>query len=201
VGLTVPDRVREIFEACGAVRRGHFRVRAGQHTAEFWEKFAVLREPALADELCALLARRLAPLRPTIVAGPTQGGLLVAWGVARHLGCRAMFLERESREDPFTILRGSRLDAGDVVVLVDDLISSGGTVHRALRPLLASPATVAGVGCWVDRRSTVPPEQVRPLPEIEALLTLTSPPSYPPADCPLCPDGPPLLDPRSMRPV
>lgn len=197
----VAERVRAVFEACGAVRRGHFRVRAGQHTAEFWEKFAVLQEPELADELCSLLATRLAPSRPTVVAGPTQGGLLVAWGVARHLGCRAIFLERESRTEPFTILRGSRLRSEDVVVLVDDLVSSGGTLQQALRPLLDSPATVAGVGSLVDRRETVPPEDVRPLPEVQSLLTLSSPPSYPASDCPLCSDGVPLLDPRSMRPV
>ncbi|HEX5119755.1 MAG TPA: phosphoribosyltransferase family protein [Pseudonocardiaceae bacterium] len=193
------DHVRDVFEACGAVRRGHFRVPAGQHTAEFWEKFAVLQDPVLADDLFGRLAAVLAPLSPTVIAGPTQGGLIVAWGVARHLGCRAAFLERDYRPGPFVLRRGSRLSEADDVVLVDDLVSSGTTVYQSVQALHSLGARVAGIGCLIDRRMTVPADEVRMLPALRALLTLDGPPNYQPGSCPLCAAGVPLQDPRSLR--
>lgn len=199
--LADAERVREVFESCGGVRRGHFRTPAGHHTAEFWEKFAVLQQPALADELFGLLAARLAALRPTVVAGPTQGGLVVAWGVARHLGCRALFLERDTRHGPFVVRRGTHLTGDDVVVLVDDLIASGDTVRRAQAAVREGPGRIAGLGCLVDRRATVPRAQAQPVPEIVSLLELTGPPNYDPTDCPLCDEGVVLSEPRTLDPV
>lgn len=198
--MTDAERTRAAFEASGAIRRGHFRVPAGQHTGEFWEKFALLQRPALASQVIALLAHRLEGLGATHVAGPSQGGLVLAFELARQLDLPAVFVEKSPSPTGFVVQRGTALGRGDRLIAVDDLISSAGTLSRLLVTLRATGAEVLVAAALIDRRPTVASPSELAVP-VQALLELHGPPSWEPSACPLCAAGEPLLDPRTMGPL
>ncbi|MGW4204251.1 phosphoribosyltransferase family protein [Streptomyces sp. NPDC004726] len=172
---------------------------AGHHSSEFWDKSAVLQRPPAADRLFAALAERIGGLGAEVIAGPAKGGMVVAWGVARHLGVDALFLERPLAEGPFTLSRGHRVAPAARVVVVDDILSSGRTLGAAIDAL--EPFTVAGIGVLVDRSGGLPePEVPRfPLPVV-SLTAVDAPAVWAPEECPLCAAGIPLADGRSPVP-
>lgn len=189
--------VREAFEVTGGVRRGHFVVRSGHHTGEFWEKFAVLQDPTLTSAVLERLAGRMRRYSATHIAGPSQGGLLLAFELARQLKIHAVFVEKLTPSGGFTVQRGTRLEQRDRVVVVDDMLSSGSTLNAVIDAVRATGAEVVAVAVLIDRRATLPNPSPIGMP-VEALLTLDGPPCWNPGDCPLCAAGVPLLSPRSM---
>jgi len=191
---------RNAFRSAGGIRQGHFLVRSGHHTAEFWEKFALFQQPALASKVLSRLAARLRNFEGTHVAGPSQGGLIACFELARLLGLPAIFAEKSRRPERFVIQRGTKLGLTDKVIVVDDLVSSGKTLGAVIDVVRASGAKVVGAAAIIDRRATIR----NPLPidvPVQSLLTLDGPPTWEPAVCPLCVAGKQLLHPRTMSPV
>jgi orotate phosphoribosyltransferase len=180
------DSLLRVFEEKGALLQGHFLLSSGLHSPRYLQCARVLMDPPLATRLCAELASRLRPLlggaRPGAVVAPALGGVLVAHEVARSLGCRGLFTERQ--EGTMTLRRGFTLEPGERVVVVEDVITTGGSTREVMDAVAARGAQVVAVGSLVDRsggaaRVGVPRKSLL---EIEV-------PAYAAEACPLCASG------------
>lgn len=189
--------IEEIFEAAGALRRGHFLLKSGRHSDRYLEKFAVLQYPSLAVEIGRRLASALAGYRPTLVVGPTTGGVLLAFEVARQLQgaggatVRGVFAEPMER-GVRALRRGWPVAPDERVVLVDDILTTGASLAEtahAVRTVGARPLAAAVI---VDR-STAPFDDgypVHPLGRIQIASWMAD-------ACPLCASSVPLVKPGS----
>jgi orotate phosphoribosyltransferase len=180
------DALLRLFEERGALLQGHFLLSSGRHSPRYLQCARVLMDPALATRLGRALAERLRPhLRgtaPAAVVAPALGGVLVAHEVARALGCPGLFTERQ--EGAMTLRRGFALAPGDDVVVVEDVITTGGSTREVIEAVVARGARVVAVGSLVDR-SGGGVDLGRPR---ESLLALEVP-SYEAESCPLCAQG------------
>lgn len=174
--------VLNVLTDCGAYLDGHFRLTSGLHSPHYIEKFRVLERPDLAGLLCKELARRFEQDRVDVVLGPAVGGIIIAYEVARALGCRAMFAEREGGR--LCLRRGFKIGAGERVLVVEDIVTTGGSVLEVLELVKSSPGVLVGIGLLVDRSGGRASFGVR----TEALAALDIP-TYSPDACPLCSAG------------
>lgn len=177
--------VRDMFVEAGALLSGHFVLTSGLHSDTYLEKFAVLQHPELAQRLCDMIAARFSHSGVQVVLGPATGGIILAHCVGRALGTRAIFAERERGE--MTLRRGFRIDPGEKVLVVEDVVTTGGSVVEVLNLARALGGSVVGVGYLVDRsggkvRFDV---QAKPLMHLDAQ-------AWPAAECPLCAAGKPV---------
>jgi orotate phosphoribosyltransferase len=189
--------VEELFEGAGALSSGHFLLKSGRHSSRYLEKFAVLQYPSLAVEVGRRLAETLAPHRPTLVVGPTTGGVLLAFETARQLeavlgrqvrGVFAEPLERGVRG----LRRGWPIAEDERVVLVDDILTTGASLRETVAAVRAAGPRPLAAAVIVDR-STEPFDDGYP---IHALGRIEIE-SWPPDQCPLCASGEPLVKPGS----
>src|SRR5438445_3869249 len=118
---------RQAFEAAGAFLRGHFVYTSGRHGADYLEKFRILEDPKATTALAALIAKEFIELRPELVAGPTTGGIILAYEVARQLGVNAVYVER-GEPGGRTLTRGFEIPPGASVPAVEPLVTIGGSV-------------------------------------------------------------------------
>jgi len=182
------DRVKQILLDTGTLLEGHFLLTSGRHSGAYVEKFRVLQHPVYTQELCALLAQGFRGLDLEVVAGPTTGGIILAFEVARQIGVRAIFAERAGEGRAFR--RSLTLSPGERVLVVDDILTTGGSLRLVLDEVARWGARVVGVGVLVDRSET-PPDFGVPL---VSCLRLPIP-SYDAEDCLLCRQGLPLVKP------
>jgi len=183
--------VERVFRDAGAFQEGHFVLSSGKHSSRYLEKFQVLQWPARTERLCGDIAAWARTLAPDTVAGPTTGGIILAHEVARQLDARAVYAERaEDGSGGREFRRGFRLGAGERVLVVDDVMTTGGSVQETIDAVARSGASVVGAAVLVDRSGG----QARLGVPLHALWTLDIP-SYAPADCPQCADGVPLVKP------
>lgn len=180
------DSLLRLFEERGALLQGHFLLSSGLHSARYLQCARVLMDPALATRLGEALAARLRPLlggaTPRSVVAPALGGVLVAHEVARALGCVGLFTERQ--DGAMTLRRGFALDAGDPVVVVEDVITTGGSTREVLDAVKARGARVLAVGSLVDRSGGALDLGV----PYRSLLELVVA-AHPAEACPLCAQG------------
>jgi orotate phosphoribosyltransferase len=180
------DSLLRLFEEHGALLQGHFLLTSGLHSPRYLQCARVLMEPAVATRLGAQLAERLLPLlggeAPGAVVAPALGGVLVAHEVARAFGCRGLFTERQ--DGAMTLRRGFTLEAGEGVVVVEDVITTGGSTREVMDAVVARGAKVLAVGSLVDRSGGKVDLGVprRSLLELEV-------PTWPAESCPLCAGG------------
>jgi orotate phosphoribosyltransferase len=165
----------------GALLTGHFQLTSGRHSDRYVQCALLLSRPADAEAVCAALADRLADERPDLVVGPALGGVIVAHEVARRLGTPCYFTERKDGE--MTLRRGFRIPQGARVVVVEDVVTTGGSVKEVVQLVRAAGAEVRAVGSLVCR-APVSPFDVR----YESLLKLVIE-SWEPSSCPLCASG------------
>lgn len=182
--------VERVFRESGALREGHFILASGRHSPLYLEKFQVLQHPAETERLCAALASWARPYDVETVAGPTTGGIILAHEVARQLGVRAIYAERRESGSGREFRRGFALRPGERVLVVDDIMTTGGSVQETLDAVRGAGGEVVGAAVLVDRsrggvRLDVP---------TEALWRLEIP-AYAPAECPLCAKGIPATHP------
>ena len=114
-------QVEQLFKDSGALLEGHFLLASGRHSSRYIEKFRVLEQPILATRLCGEIARRFANDKIATVVGPVTGGILLAFDVARQLGCRAVYAERDESGNGFALRRGFQIARGERVLVVEDL--------------------------------------------------------------------------------
>jgi len=184
----VTTEAEGIFRATGAILEGHFLLSSGLHSPIYWEKFRVLQHPHYTERLCQLIARHFQDQEVQLVAGPTTGGILLAYEVARQLGVRSIFAEREGKMRVFR--RGFNIAPGERVLVVDDVLTTGGSLYEVITEVRRRGGEVIGVGVLVDRGQ----EGVNfGVPLFSCYQT--SIPNYKPEDCPLCAAKVPLVEP------
>src|SRR2546421_10947780 len=185
-----PDDARGAFESAGAFLRGHFVYTSGRHGADYLEKFRILEDPTATSELAGMIAERFGPLRPELVAGPATGGIILAYEVARQLRVDAVYVERGERGGR-VLRRGFEIPPGTRVLVVDDVVTTGGSLVETRACIAEGGGVVIGIGVLADRTAG---RAVTDVPFF-ACLTLDFP-SYPPEACPLCAAGIPVASPR-----
>lgn len=181
------ERLREV----GALKEGHFLLSSGRHGDQYVEKFDLLRRPLATQAVCRGVADRFREARIDVVAGPTTGGIILAHEVGRQLGCAAAYAER--RSDGTTareFRRGTTFAPGARVLVVDDILTTGGSVRETLAAFAAHPVEVVAVAVLVDRSGGRVAFEV----PLAALATLDIA-THEPGDCPLCAAGVPLVKP------
>jgi len=188
--------VGEILREAGAIKKGHFLLSSGLHSDTYIEKFDLLRQPRLTEGVCTGFVRAFVAARVDVVVGPTTGGILLAFETARQMNVMAAYAERvEDESEERTgraIRRGTVFRPGTRVLVVDDILTTGGSVRETLTALTPHPVTVVGVGVIMDR-STQDVDFGVPLTALYKEPVAV----YRPEDCPLCAAGIPLVKPGS----
>ena len=179
--LTEQD-VMKMLEETQAVLHGHFLLTSGLHSPMYVEKFNVLQHPKYTERLCQEIAARYADDKIELVVGPTTGGILLAHECGKALGTRAIFTERV--EGKMTLKRGFEIPEGCRVLVVDDIVTTGGSVEEVIKVVREHGGNVIGAGILVDRSGGRLDLGVR----TEALLHLDVP-TFKPEECPLCKEG------------
>lgn len=187
-------QVLNLFRSTGAYLSGHFRLTSGLHSPEYLQCALVLQYPTHAQRLGQELGAALAAIAGTrtvnLVASPAIGGLIIGHEVARAMGARFIFAEREAGQ--MTFRRGFEVKPGETAVVVEDVITTGGSTREVVEALRARGAQVLAAGSIIDRSGGAVDLGV---PRV-ALETLTVT-SYPPDRCPLCAQGIPVVKPGS----
>jgi orotate phosphoribosyltransferase len=173
------------------MREGHFLLSSGRHSGQYIEKFDLLRQPELTSAACGIIAAQFQERGIDVVAGPTTGGVILAFETARQLGSQAAYAERSieggtGRE----FRRGTTFSPGTRVLVVDDILTTGGSVRETLEAVRRHPIEVVGVAVLVDRSGGGA--------EIGAPLTALAQvdiPTWDAAECPLCRRGDLLVKP------
>jgi orotate phosphoribosyltransferase len=182
-----------LFRRAGAYLEGHFRLSSGLHSTGYMQSALVLANPRDAEALGSALANRIARLNPTVVLSPALGGIVIGHEVARALGVRALFAERSAPPAPsLGLRRGFALHPGDRVLVVEDVLTTGGSTRETMDVARAAGADVVGAAAIVDRSRGgidfgVPYDT----------LIAVSLPTYDPTECPLCKQGIPVTKPGS----
>lgn len=184
------DAVLDLFRRSGALLEGHFKLTSGLHSERYLQSALVLQHPELAEALGRELGARTAHLQPTVVLSPALGGIVIGQEVARALGVRALFAERQ--EGALALRRGFTLSDADRVLIVEDVLTTGGSTRETAGIAQGHGAQVVGAAVIVDRGAD-PARLNLPL---QALVNLDVP-TYQPDACPLCSQKVPLVKPGS----
>jgi orotate phosphoribosyltransferase len=187
------ESVEEIFQKAGAILKGHFLLASGVHSPIYWEKFQVLQFPSYTEQLCHIITTHFQKQGIQVVAGPTTGGIILAFEVARQLGVRGIFAEKEGNTER-AFKRGFSISPGERVLIVDDILTSGNSIGEVMAAVTKQGGIVVGIGVLVDR-SEQELEFGVPLFSCHRVLT----PTYSPPDCPLCAAQIPLVKPGSSQ--
>lgn len=182
--------VLTIFRRSGALLEGHFRLSSGLHSPGYLQCALVLQHPREAEVLGAALGAIVRSLGAQTVLSPAMGGIVIGQEVGRALGVRAIFAERA--DGVLTLRRGFALDQGEKVIIVEDVVTTGGSTRETMEVARAAGAIVVGACAIVDRSGG---KQGLDVP-FHALLPMDVK-TYQPDDCPLCKDGVPVVKPGS----
>jgi orotate phosphoribosyltransferase len=184
-------QILQILKESGALKQGHFLLSSGRHSAQYIEKFDLLRQPRATSAVCALMVDRFRDEAIDVVVGPTTGGVLLAFEVARQLGVQAAYAERvTSEKSAREFRRGTVFDEGARVLVVDDILTTGGSVRETLDALDGHPVQVVGVALLVDRSGGTVKFEV-PL----VALAMMDIEAWDAEECPLCEAGVPVVKP------
>jgi orotate phosphoribosyltransferase len=146
-----PNEVLEEFRSAGALLEGHFVLSSGLHSSIFLQKMFVFMDPARTERLCRALAQRIEAAYGPVdyVVSPAVGGIVPGYETARHLGCKAIFVEREN--GAFALRRGFAIPNGARVVMVEDIVTTGLSSRECLAAVAEQPGRVLGAACLIDR--------------------------------------------------
>jgi len=171
--------VKQLLLDTGAILEGHFLLTSGLHSPMYVEKFQVLQYPEHTAGMCAALAEKFAADQVELVIGPMTGGILLAHEVGKNLKTRAIFTERENGK--MTLRRGFTIKPGERVLIVEDIVTTGGSVKEVLEVVRKHGGIAVGVGLLVDRSGGTVDFGI----PAKSLLQLQVQ-TYLPDDCPLC---------------
>ena len=174
-----------LLREVGALMDGHFLLSSGRHSPIYVEKFRLLERPEATERLCRLIADRFRDDEPELVAGPTTGGVILSYEVARLLGLRGIFAEEADGGRAFQ--RGFEVRPGERTLIVDDVLTTGGSIREVIEAVRRAGGRPIGVGVLVDRSGGRTDFDL----PFFACLELDLP-TYEAGACPLCDDGTPL---------
>ena len=186
---TVSNSTLETFREAGAYLNGHFRLTSGLHSSEYLQSALVLQHPVFAERLGRSLAESMP--KGQVVASPALGGLIIGHEVARAMGARFVFTERDPA-GKMVLRRGFSLDPQETVVVVEDVVTTGGSTREVIELVQAAGSKVVAVGSIIDRSGGKVDLGV---PRV-ALATLNAV-AWAPEECPLCKQGLPVVKPGS----
>jgi orotate phosphoribosyltransferase len=191
-GRRVTDaEVLTVFRDIGALLDGHFVLRSGLHSGQYFQCALVLQYPRIAERLCAALAAKLKDAGARTVVSPALGGLFVGHEVARALNVRHIFAEKNTA-GKLEMRRGFQIALGENILVVEDVVTKGGRVQETIDIVRGLGGEVVGVGTLVDRSDGKLDFGVR----LESLLRLQVE-TFDPTACPLCKTGQPVMKPGS----
>ncbi len=146
-----PNDVLDEFRSAGALLEGHFILSSGLHSPVFLQKMFVFQDPARTERVCKALAEKIRGTFGSVdyVVSPAVGGIVPGYETARHLGCKAIFVEREN--GAFVLRRGFTIPDGARVVMVEDIVTTGLSSRECLAALSEHPGTILGAACLIDR--------------------------------------------------
>lgn len=182
--------VIERFKRSGALLAGHFRLTSGLHSSGYLQCALVLQHPREAESLGAALAERVRALEAQAVLSPALGGIVIGQEVGRALGIRAMFAERQ--DGRLLLRRGFRIAPDERVLVIEDVVTTGGSTRETIDVARAAGARVVGAAAIIDRSGG---DQQLDVPF--HALAVVSFPTYEPSVCPLCLTGEPAVKPGS----
>ena len=184
--------ILDIFKRQGALLEGHFLLSSGLHSAQYLQCARVLMDTRIASDLGGRVAAKLraSGVVPDVVVGPAMGGIVIGHEVARAFGARSLFTEREGTV--MTLRRGFSLAAGEKVLVVEDVVTTGKSTREVMAVIEGLGARVIGVGSLVDRSGGKHGFEV----PFEALLTVNVD-TWPASACPLCASGSEAIKPGS----
>jgi len=187
------DELLDLYRKSGALLDGHFRLTSGLHSPGYLQCALVLQHPHHAEMLGRAIAERTRDLRATVVLSPALGGVVIGQEVGRALGVRAIFCERQ--DNALTLRRGFVIAENDRVLVVEDVLTTGGSTRETMQVARAAGGQVVGAGSIVNRSGGTPDLGV----PFVTLLNVDLP-TYESDRCPLCAQGLPVIKPGS-RPV
>lgn len=185
-----PKEVLALLERRGAMLTGHFVLSSGLHSDRFIQKFRIFEDPPTAEAVCGALAELIRPTQPQVIVSAAVGGVIPGYVVAKALGVRDIFLEKEN--GVATLRRGFTISHGERVAIIEDVMTTGKSTAEILEVVQRCGGDVVAIGAVVKRGRVNLPVPVT------ALLDLPLA-NYAPADCELCRQGVPIEDPGSRR--
>ena len=188
--------VMDLFTETGAYLRGHFQLTSGLHSGEYLQCAKVLAIPAYAERFGREIAEKLNPIihgaLVDVTVAPAIGGIIIGYEVARAFAVRSLFTERDGASNQMTLRRGFEISPGERAIVIEDVITTGGSTREVIQVLEAVGARVLAAGSIIDRSGG---QVDLGVPHV-ALETL-HPTIYSPEECPLCKAGQPLVKPGS----
>ncbi|MDD5766550.1 MAG: orotate phosphoribosyltransferase [Candidatus Marinimicrobia bacterium] len=179
------ESYENILKESGAVLTGHFLLTSGLHSDTYVEKFRLLQFPLLTEKLCKAIAENFATTAPHVVVGAATGGIILSHVVARFLSCRSIFAERE--ETSLLFRRGFKIEEGERVLIVDDVVTTGGSIFEMIDLVVKQGGIIVGIGVLIDRSGGKVNFGFPYFPLVKLDI-----PTFKPDACPKCLQGIPL---------
>lgn len=186
------EEVLELFEKSGALLKGHFKLSSGLHSERYLQCALVLQHPGMAEKLAKAIANNFSEDKPNVVIGPALGGVTLAYEVARAIGSRGIFAERQDGQ--MALRRGFAISKGEKALVVEDVVTTGGSIKEVIDLIKSYGADVVGVGSIIDRSGA----------EIDfgapfRSLARVNIETFKEEDCPLCKKNIPVTKPGSRK--
>ncbi len=176
------QQIIELFKESNALLTGHFKLTSGRHSDVYYEKFTLLKQPSICTKICEQMAVNFKNTGAVTVVGPTTGGIIIAYDVARYMKIEALYAE--SGETGRVFKRGFSLEEGQKVVIVDDVLTTGTSVFEVIELVNSYKADIVGIGVMLDRSNGKVKFDYPFYP-----LASVSADSWEPEHCPLCKKG------------
>lgn len=186
--------VLKLFTKSNALLHGHFKLTSGKHSDIYYEKFMILKQPRICEEVCREMAERFKTYNVELVVGPTTGGILIAYEVAKFLGVDAIYAEPLGDGTGRIFKRGFFIDPGTKVLIVDDVLTTGRSIYEVIDLVNKYEADIVGIGEFLDRSGG----QTKFDYPFKALATVAAN-AWDPDECPLCKRGEPLTQRGSRK--
>lgn len=177
------QEIIELFKKSNALLNGHFKLTSGRHSDIYYEKFTLLKQPKICTQICQQMADNFKDSKAVTVVGPTTGGIIIAYDVARYMGLEAIYAE-PGEEDKRVFKRGFFLEKDQKVVIVDDVLTTGRSIFEVIDLVNSYEAQIVGIGLMLDRSNG----KVKFDYPYFALATVAAD-SWEPENCPLCQRG------------